>query len=132
MPARFRFALQPLLDRRSRAEEEKRRCFARRQRELDDLARDRERLAAALFETVVRTSDAATLAVFDAAIAARRRGTASAERALEAARQELIPARRDRRALEKLRERRARAFEEEAARLEELEIDEANARRRTR
>ncbi len=132
MPARFRFALQPLLDRRSRAEEEKQRCFARRRRELDDFARERERLAAALFETAMRTSDAASLAVFDAAIAARRRGAASAERALETARQELIPARRDRRALEKLRERRARAFDEEAARLEELEIDEANARRRTR
>ncbi len=132
MAARFHFALQALLDRRSQAEEEKQRCFARRRREVDDFARDRERLAAALFETAVRTSDAASLAIFDAAIAARGRGAASAERALETARHELIPARRDRRALEKLRERRLRAFEEEAARLEELEIDEANARRPAR
>jgi len=132
MAARFRFALQALLDRRRRAEEEKRRCFALWRRELDDLARDRERLAAALFETAVRTSDAASLGIFDAAIALRRRAAASAERALETARQELIPARRDRRVLEKLRERRLRAFEEEAARLEELELDEANARRPAR
>jgi flagellar export protein FliJ len=130
MAARFRFALQPLLDRRGRVEEEKQHRFDLRRRERDDALREGDRLVAALTERALRTSDAGSLAVYDAAIAARQRRAACAESALETAREELIAARRDRRAIEKLRDRRRHAFEEEEARREELEIDEANARRR--
>lgn len=130
MAPRFRFALQPLLDRRGRIEEEKQHRFDLQRRKSDDALREGELLAAGLTERALRTSDAGSLAVFDAAIAARQRRAADAESALEAAREELIAARRDRRAIEKLRDRRRRAFEEEEARREELEIDEANARRR--
>jgi flagellar export protein FliJ len=130
MAGRFHFALQPLLDRRSRIEEEKQHRFALRRRERDAALRDRERIAAALTELALRRGDAGSLAVFEAAIAARQRRAAWAAAALEAARHELIAARRDRRAIEKLRDRRRTAFEEEEARREELEIDEANARRR--
>jgi flagellar export protein FliJ len=126
----FHFALQPLLDRRSRIEEEKQHRFDSQLGERDAALCEEERLAAALAQRALRTSDAGSLAVFDAAIAARRRRAARAEAALETARHELMAARRDRRAIEKLRDRRRRAFEEEEARREELEIDEANARRR--
>ncbi|HEY6325284.1 MAG TPA: flagellar FliJ family protein [Candidatus Cybelea sp.] len=122
--------MQPLLDRRGRIEEEKQHRFDLQRRKSDDALREGELLAAGLTERALRTSDAGSLAVFDAAIAARQRRAADAESALEAAREELIAARRDRRAIEKLRDRRRRAFEEEEARREELEIDEANARRR--
>ena len=81
-------------------------------------------------ERALRASDAGSLAVFDAAIAERRRRAEWAEAPLETARRELIAARRDRRLVEKLRDRRLRAFEEEEARREELEIEETNARRR--
>ncbi len=130
MAARFHFVLQALLDRGSRIEEEKRHRFTLRRRELDDTVRDRERLAAALVERAVRTSDAGSLAVFDVAVAARRRFAVWAEGELETARRELLAARRDRRVIERLRDRRLRAFEEEEARREELEIEEANALRR--
>ena len=130
MAGRFHFALQPLLDRRGRIEQEKQHRFAVRRRERDGASRDRERIAAALIEFALQTGDAASLAVFDAALAGRQQRAARAGAALEAARQELIAARRDRRVIEKLRDRRRRAFEEEEARREELEIDEANARRR--
>ncbi|HVR45529.1 MAG TPA: flagellar FliJ family protein [Candidatus Binatia bacterium] len=130
MAPRFRFALQPLLDRRSRIEEEKQHRFDLRRCERDGALYEGEQLAAALIQRALRTSDAGSLAVFDAAIAARRQRAEWVERALATARHELMAARRDRRAIEKLRDRRRHAFEEEEARREELEIDEANARRR--
>ena len=128
MAARFRFALQPLLDRRTRVEREKRHRLMLLRREWQDAVRDGERLAAAFGERAVRTSDAGSLALFDDAIAARRLRTARAQSALQAARRDMIAARRDRRVIERLREVRARAFEEEEARREERELQEANAR----
>lgn len=130
MVPRFHFALQPLLDRRSRIEEEKQHRFDLRRRERDATLREGEQLAAARTQRAMRTSDAGSLAVFDAAIAARQQRAEWADRALATACHELMAARRDRRAIEKLRDRRRHAFEEEEARREELEIDEANARRR--
>jgi flagellar biosynthesis chaperone FliJ len=130
MAARFRFALQPLLDRRTRIEEEKQHRFDLRRRERDAALSEGERLAAALTQRALRTCDAGRLAVFDAAVAACRQRAARADGNLEEARRELVAARRDRGAIEKLRDRRRRAFEEEEARRDELEIDEANARRR--
>ena len=130
MAARFHFALQPLLDRRSRIDEEKQLCFDLQRRERDAGSSEVTRLATALTRLALRTSDAGSLAVFDAAMTARRKYAVLAEAALETARRELIAARRERRAIEKLRDRRRCSFEEEEARREELEIDEANARRR--
>jgi flagellar biosynthesis chaperone FliJ len=132
MPSRFHFALQPLLDRRRRVEEEKLHRFTLQRRERDSAACAGDRLVAALAKRSTRACDAPTLAAFDAAIAAQRRRAAAAQTALDAARDELIAASRERRVIERLRERRLRAYQEEAARRDELEIEEANARRRAR
>jgi flagellar biosynthesis chaperone FliJ len=130
MPARFHFALAPLLDLRIRVEEEKRRALELARWQRDAALRDRKLLADALTLRVLKREDAGSLAVFDGALAARLRHAESAERDIHAARNDLCAARRDRRAIERLYERRRRAFEREEQRREELEIDETNARRR--
>lgn len=68
----------------------------------------------------------------DAAIAAQLRRIAALQGDLEQRRRDLIAAARERRVIEKLGERRRRAFEAEEARREELELDETNARCRER
>jgi flagellar export protein FliJ len=128
----FQFRLQPLLDRRRREEEEKLHRYARYERERDDALRAGDRLAAAFDRHAARASEAGTLAALDAGIAALRRRAAQAQSALAGARDDLIAARRARRAIEKLRERRLHAYESDEAKRDELEIDEANARRRSR
>jgi flagellar export protein FliJ len=125
----FDFRLAPLLDRRRSVEEEKQRRCALRLRECGDAALERDRLVSALAERATHSTDAGSLAVLDIAIAVQRRRAAEAQFALEAARDELTAASRERAAIEKLRERRLREFEEEEARRDELEIEEANARR---
>ena len=128
MPGKFRFGLQPLLDRRRHVEEEKRREYAARRREVDETLRENENLRAALRAVVEESPRVSDLAYIDAAIVAQQRRGAELEAALEHARNALILACRDRRAIEKLLERRRRAYEAERAHREELEIDEANAR----
>ncbi|MBV8344569.1 MAG: flagellar FliJ family protein [Candidatus Eremiobacteraeota bacterium] len=128
----FYFALDPLLDRHRRVEDEKRQRCARRRRERDDALRARDRLVSALAARAASRSDARSLAVLDARIAVQRRRLAEAESALGNAADELMTASRERRVIEKLRERRRREYEREEARRDELEIDEANALRRAR
>jgi len=128
----FHFHLQPLLDRRRQVENGKRLRCAVARRDRDEAVRACEHLVSALARHAVRRGDAGTLAVLDAGIEARQRRARNAEAALEAAHEELIAAGRERRALEKVCERRRRAYEEEEARRDEHEIDEANARRLAR
>lgn len=130
--AQFHFRLQPLLDGRRRAEEQKLHRYAVRKRERDDALSARDRLVSALARRAVRSSEAGWLASLDAGVAAQQRRAADAQAALENARGELAAAARERSVLEKLRERRLRAHADEEARREELEIEEANARRRPR
>ncbi len=143
MPARFDFRLAPLLDHRKRVEEEKQREFAACRRAVDECRREVERLGGQRRRSIeqlagsARTQSAAELRLRDAhlrrvelAISDERRRQGELCVASERARDELIAASRERRVVEKLRERRLRAFEAEAARCEELELDEANARRR--
>ncbi len=54
------------------------------------------------------------------------------EAAVAAARDAFVDASRERRVIETIKERLRRAFDAEAARREELELDDANARRRER
>jgi flagellar FliJ protein len=132
MAARFHFGLQPLLDRRKRIEETKQQAYAARRRELDKHADQMERLNAALASAATGSGPAAPLAYLDGAIRAQRRRIAELEAPLEDARQELIAASRDRRVIEKLLERRRRAFEALRARREERELDDANRALRLR
>jgi flagellar protein FliJ len=142
MPGRFQFRLQPLLERRRRTEAEKQRDFAGRLRALERSMREIERLADArrccAAALVARSGSAIAtdlrlhegyLAMLEAAIVRERRTRTELEAALNQARDELIAASRERRVIEKLKERRRHAFDAEETRREELAIDESNARR---
>jgi flagellar protein FliJ len=141
MPRRFRFALQPLLEWRTQTEHEKQREFAARRRDLDECASELERLidmrrhGMNQLAASARASPAVELRLRDAhlrglvvAIEAARIRHAQLAAECERAREELIAASRERRVVERLRERRHRAFGAEEARRDELELDEANAR----
>ncbi len=135
MARAFEFRLEPLLDRCRRTEDERHRSFAECRRALDACDVDAERLAGAR----AACRDAADLRLRDAylrhldgqryALDARRRELRAQ---LDRSRQEYVGARRERQVLEKLKDRRRRDFEAEQARREELELDDANARRHER
>ena len=128
MPAKFRFGLQPLLELRRRIEEEQRQSYAARRREIDDNAREVRRLTTELRAALTGEFSVAQLACVDAAINARRCRSGALEADLAQAQAALVVASRDRRVIEKLLERRRRAFEAQRARREEEEIEEANRR----
>jgi flagellar protein FliJ len=143
MPPKFNFRFQPLLDHRKRIEERKQRDFAACRRAVDECVREIERLGdlrRRSLEQLVRsagTHSTAELRLRDAYLRRLERAINDEQLrqgelgvAQELARDELIAASRERGVVEKLKERRRRAFEADAARYEELELDEANARRR--
>ncbi|MBV9720035.1 MAG: flagellar export protein FliJ [Candidatus Eremiobacteraeota bacterium] len=142
MAARFRFRLQPLLDWRERIETEKQRAFAASRRAVEASACELERLAQAQqrcakeMVAAARWEDAATLRSRDgywralqSAMGDERARRAELQSAYDRARDALLAANRERRAIEKLKQRRQRAFEAEEARRDELELDESNAQR---
>ncbi|HVN69445.1 MAG TPA: flagellar export protein FliJ [Candidatus Binatia bacterium] len=131
----FRSALLPLLERRKRIEDERRRDLALCRRALDESDRSLEGLNAER----VRCSHAADLRLRDAYLcrldaeeASLRGRRRELHAAWEGARDALVAANREHRVVEKLHERRLRAFQIEAARREEAELDDADARRRER
>jgi flagellar FliJ protein len=139
--ARFVFRLQPVLDERRRKEEEKQLEFARAKAARDEHSRELDRLAGALrargraLHECAMTGSAANLRLYDAHLRYLERAIDSGERchvdstaALDRAAAELLEANRERRLIEKLKERRLHEFEREEARRDELELDEANAR----
>jgi flagellar export protein FliJ len=143
MPARFDFRLAPLLDHRKRVEETKQREFAGSRCaveecrfEIERLGGQRRRAIEQLAGSAGRRSVAelrlrdAHLRRVELAISDERRRQGELFAVYERARDELIAANHERHVLEKLKERRLRAFAAAAARYEELELDEANTRRR--
>lgn len=145
MPARFRFSLQPLLDLRTRVEEEKQRDFAASRRLLEDSDCELERLAAVYAQSLkrivasIRTERSVDVRLGDsylrfmqAAMSSERSRRRELQGTCDLAREALVAASRGRRVIEKLKERRRREFEASEARREELEIDESNARRHER
>jgi flagellar FliJ protein len=139
--ARFVFPLQPVLDARRRKEEEKLRAFARAKAARDENARDLGRLDGALriggraLHEFAMTGSTASLRLYDAHLGYLERTLQSREKSsvesapvLDRAASELYAANRERRLLEKLKERRLQEFEREEARRDERELDEANAR----
>ncbi len=120
MPPKFHFGLAPLLEHRRRIEKERERRFSRCRQELQ-----------ALESNVPRVCDALPW-YYDRWIAARRQQAAGLRVRLKELRDGFIAARRDRRVLERLYERRRDAYDAQLARYEEMEIDEANAALRRR
>jgi flagellar protein FliJ len=142
--ARFVFPLQPLLDERRRKEEEMQLAFFRVKAARDERSRELDRLAAALrargraLHECAMTGSAANLRLYDAHLRYLERAIDSGERchtestaAFDRATAELLDANRNRRLIEKLKERRLQEFDREEARRDELELDEANSRHRS-
>lgn len=143
--ARFAFRLEPLLDTRKRAEEEKRRSLAACRNSLDRCLSEQRRFMAerdagitALFDAVrtrpmrdLRALDRHLHYLYTVETTMRSQETGLAE-SFERARDELIVANRERRVVETIKARERRAFDAQEARREELELDDGNARRHER
>jgi flagellar FliJ protein len=137
----FKFALEPVLKIRRRAEQEKQRAVAAVQRERlsieETLRRQQRRIQEA--RTAMRSQLTGTLhapdlrlhagAVLQDMRQAQRMAQelAAVHRRLEAARRELVEARRARRAIELLRERRLARWTAEQERIEQQHLDELAA-----
>lgn len=145
MTGRFEFRLQPLLERRKRVEQEKECAFAACRRTANESAAELARLVAAYCDAMLALAACAQrrggaelrflderLRALDEAIADERERQAGFDAACDRARNEFVEARRERRVVERLRQRRLEEHEAAACRREELELDEANARRRGR
>ncbi len=139
---RFHFALQPVLDQRQRIEDQKQMVVAQRRRSLDEAEAELRRLNEEFRENadVLRVKHSeldieelrltyAHLQFLDRCIVAQIHVVAERRVALDKARAELLEASKERKAVEKLKERRRTAHETEAMRIEQNEIDDGNARR---
>jgi flagellar FliJ protein len=139
---RFRFTLEPVLEQRRRIEDEKQRDFAARTRELRDAESLLERLHAQYQAAAERLRDGhrslstedlrlhyAHLEYLDRAITAQRAVVAERRGAVERARAALVEASKERKVIEKLKERKHEQYVAEARHLEQAELDDANARR---
>ena len=142
MARRFKFTLQPVLEQRKRMEEEKQQVVAARQRELDfsesEMRRlnDEFRISSESLRTSHRSFDGESLRMhyahlqfLDRAITAQIRVVAERRVALDRARGDLLEASKERKVVEKLKERRHEAFLAEELRIEQNELDDGNARR---
>ncbi|HVA33608.1 MAG TPA: flagellar export protein FliJ [Candidatus Baltobacteraceae bacterium] len=145
MAKKFVFALQPVLEHRKRIEDEKQQVVAVRQRaydkakrELDQLneefrANARElRLRHREFDVEELRLRYAHLQFLDRSIDAQIRVVAERQAALERARQDLVSASKSRKVVDKLKERRRLAYSIEELRVEQIELDDGNARRHDR
>jgi len=142
---KFRFGLQPVLEHRGRIEDERKAALAARQREFDAEAAELARLNAAyreqsdLLRGEHRTLGADELRMryahveylnrsIDAQMAVVDRYRAAVDRARAA----LLEASVDRKVVEKLKDRRRESHDEGARKVEQNELDDANARRHSR
>ncbi len=139
---KFRFALQPVLQQRERVEDQKQQVVAQRKRAVDQAEAELKRLNEEFRESALalrskhKGFDAeelrlhyAHLQFLDRTIVAQIAVVAERRVALDRARQELLEASKDRKVVEKLKERRREAFVAEEARVEQNELDDGNARR---
>lgn len=139
---KFEFVLQPVLDHRKRIEDEKQLVVATRKRAVDEAERELTRLNdefrrnAAMLRSEHKKLDTrelqsiyAHLQFLDRCIVAQIRIVAERRVALDRARTELLAASKDKKVVEKLKERRREAHTLEEQRVEQKELDDANARR---
>jgi len=140
--ARFVFRLAPVLRHRERIEEEKKQLLATAQRALAQAEEQRQQLRdrreALAMELIVehRKLDAEGLRLayghldfLAREITAADWHVANCVRAVDQAREVLVRATKDRKILDRLRERQKEAFDREQLRLEQRDLDDANSRR---
>lgn len=139
---KFVFTLAPVLEQRKRLEEEKQLVVAARKRELDQAEGELVRLNEEFRTHSNRLRDEhaaldfgelqmiyAHLQFVDRCTVAQIQIVAERRVALDRARAELLAASKEKKVVEKLRERRKEAFDLEVQRVEQKELDDGNARR---
>ena len=142
---KFVFTLQPVLDQRQRVEDEKQQIVAQRKRSLDEAEGELKRLNAEFRQSSERLRSAhreltdeelrlhyAHLSFLDRTIVAQIQVVAERRVALDRARADLLAASKERKVVEKLKDRRREAYVAEAARIEQNALDDNNARRQAR
>lgn len=140
--AKFKFALEPVLDHRSRIEDEKQQVLAERQRELkaaeDELARLNGEFKR--YSTVLRDDHAklsseelrwhyAHLEYLDRCMTMQHGIIFQRRAAVDHARQDLIAASKERKVIEKLKDRRFEEYQALEAAAEQKDLDDTNNRR---
>ena len=139
--ARFRFRLDPVLDQREHAENERAADHARAladqltaQRVHDELLDKRDALRGQLlaehaaFDAETLRATYAHLDYLDRALAASQQRVDACLAETERARERLVDAAKDRKVLSTLKDRRRETFDRDAALAEQRELDDANAR----
>ncbi len=142
---KFVFTLQPVLDQRQRVEDEKQQIVAQRQRSLDEAEGELKRLNTEFRQSSERLRNAhrdlnaedlrlhyAHLSFLDRTIVAQIQIVAERRVALDRARADLLAASKERKVVEKLKDRRHEAYVAEASRIEQNALDDSNARRHAR
>ena len=145
MARKFAFALQPVLDHRKRIEDERKQTMALRQRALDEARRELQALNDEFrrhsLELRTRHRELeieelrmhyAHLQFLDRSILAQSKVVAERQGAVERARRDLVEASKNRKVVDKLKERKRAVFVAEEMRVEQLELDDGNARRHGR
>ncbi|MDE2482111.1 MAG: flagellar export protein FliJ [bacterium] len=139
---RFRFTLQPVLEHRKRIEDEKQQVFAERRRDLDAAEAELRRLNdefkanSDLLRSSHNELDGDALRrhyahgqFLDRCIVAQITIVAERRVALDRARSELLEATKERKVVDKLKERRYEAHLASERTIEQNELDDGNARR---
>jgi flagellar FliJ protein len=142
---RFKFALEPVLDHRERIEDEKQQMLAERQRELkvaeDELARmnaEFKRYSTALREDHAKLSSDelrwhyAHLEYLDRCMTMQHGVIYQCRAAVDRARADLASASKDRKVIEKLKDRRFEEYQAVLAAQEQKDLDDTNNRRHDR
>jgi flagellar FliJ protein len=140
--AKFKFTLEPVLDHRGRIEEEKQQVLAERLRELkaaeDELARlngEFKRYSTALREDHAKLScdelrwHYAHLEYVDRCMTMQHGVILQRRTAVERARQDLIAASKERKVIEKLKDRRFEEYQALQAAAHQKDLDDTNNRR---
>jgi flagellar FliJ protein len=142
---RFTFSLQPVLELRQRTEDDKQRILADRQRELhaaqDELARLNGEFKR--YSTTLRDghkslssdelrSHYAHLEYLDRCITVQHGVVSQRRTAVERARMDLVEASKERKVIEKLKDKRFEDHRALEAAIEQKELDDANNRRTVR
>src|SRR5947209_1821324 len=139
---KFRFTLEPVLEQRRRLEEAKQQIVAQRLSELQKAEDDLRELHAQYAKNSETLRDGhqrfstedlrlyyAHIEYLDRAITTQHAIVGQRKASLDRARAELLEAAKERKAIEKLKERKHAEWVANAARVEQNELDDSNARR---